>query len=262
MVFFFTRCLNISPEKKWYFSVILLSNVNLDHVRLYVCCVFQLIEAVIHHLQSFWQLWDPKSSVRPFSKRSRRQSLHSNFQQQLWVNFGLDWERLSRMIFFLHTFPGLLTEPIHQHVFFFFKSRKSLTSKKGFQNHHRKPKLTPNGSASSAVGCFISFTYSKHVARSAASALSLIYYYWLQGCSNRVMEILDWLPEPRKDPFRLPGSNGSSWMTGGRRRVQQQEHTRTPNMLRQHGTTLTRIPNNSLRLLFPFFFFLLYTFHL
>lgn len=106
-------------KKKWYFSVILLSNVNLDHVRLYVCCVFQLIEAVIHHLQSFWQLWDPKSSVRPFSKRSQRQSLHSNFQQQLWVNFGLDWERLSRMIFFLHTFPGLLTEPIHQHVFFF-----------------------------------------------------------------------------------------------------------------------------------------------
>ena len=87
---------------------------------------------------------------------------------------------------------------------------------------------------------FISFIYSIHVARSAASALSLIYYYWLQGCSNRVMEILDWLPEPRMDPFRLLRSNGSSWMTGGRRGVQQQEHTL--NMLRQHGTTLTHIP--------------------
>lgn len=159
------------------------------------------------------------------------------------------------MIFFFTYVPWIANRADPSTRFFFSKSRKSLTSKKDFQNHHRKPKLTPNGSASSAVGCFISFTYSKHAARSAASALSLIYYYWLQGCSNRVMEILDWLPEPRMDPFRLPGSNGSSWMTGGRRRVQQQEHTRTPNMLRQHGTTLTRIPNNSLRLLFPFFFF-------
>lgn len=137
--FFLTRCLNISPEKKWYFSVILLSNVNLDHVRLYVCCVFQLIEAVIHHLQSFWQLWDPKSSVRPFSKRSRRQCLHSNFQQQLWVNFGLDWERLSRMIFFTYI-PWIANRADPSTRFFFSKSRKSLTSKKDFQNHHRKPK--------------------------------------------------------------------------------------------------------------------------
>lgn len=114
------------------------------------------------------------------------------------------------MIFFFTYVPWIANRADPSTRFFFSKSRKSLTSKKDFQNHHRKPKLTPNGSVSSAVGCFISFTYSKHVARSAASALSLIYYYWLQGCSNRVMEILDWLPEPRKDPFRLPGSNGSS----------------------------------------------------
>ena len=54
MMGFFLPGASIFPqEKKWYFSVILLSNVNLDHVILYVCCVFQLIVAVIYHLQSF-----------------------------------------------------------------------------------------------------------------------------------------------------------------------------------------------------------------
>ena len=52
-VFFLPGASIFPQEKKWYFSVILLSNVNLDHVILYVCCVFQLIVAVIYHLQSF-----------------------------------------------------------------------------------------------------------------------------------------------------------------------------------------------------------------
>lgn len=105
-----------------------------------------------------------------------------------------------------------------------FMSWKQLILKKAYKIPTESPKTETKRLY---IFCHrvLSVSYTVSTWWSAASALSLIYYYWLQGCSNRVTKILDWLPVPRQDPFRLLWSNSSDWMTGGRRWVWELEHT-------------------------------------